>query len=425
MIALRPTAALLIGLTLAFAGCGDDDDGGGGGGAAGDDAPAVGEARAQGDVTWCIGKDTSGAFGTVIDNFNEANPDASVELLELPESADEQRRLQIQRLRAESPQCDVLGMDVIWTAEYAAQGWLFDVSDAIEQQRDSFIPSTLETAEYEGKSWAFPFNTNAGFIYWRTDEAGDQPPESWEDMFQQAQRDNGFIFQGARYEGLTVNFLELLYSAGGNVVNEDATEATADSQEVRDVLEFMQTGVDDGAVPKAVTTYMEEESRRAFEGGRATFMRNWPYAYALAEESPIADTFQVTTFPSFGGRPGAGVLGGYNLAISAFSENPEGALAFIEFATSGDQQVPQVTEASLPAVVSEVYDRPQVRRALPFAEELRDAVEQAQPRPVSPVYPQISEAIYTNVYAALQGDKSPDQAAQDMNDEIQRALETF
>jgi multiple sugar transport system substrate-binding protein len=424
---LRVLGVLLATVLLALgAGCGgDDDDGGGGGGDGGSDAPQVSEARAQGDVTWCIGKDTTGAFGTVLDNFNEANPDANVELLELPESADEQRRLQIQRLRAESPQCDVLGMDVIWTAEYAAQNWLYDVTDAVEERADVFIPSTLETAKYEDRYFAVPFNTNAGFVYWRTDQAGDQPPESWEAMYESAREDDGFVYQGARYEGLTVNFLELLYSAGGAVVNGDASEATADSDEVREVLAFMREGVDSGAVPDAVTTYMEEESRRAFEAGRATFMRNWPYAYALGEDSQIAGEFEVTTFPSYSGNEGAGVLGGYDLAISAYSENAEGALAFIEFATTPEQQIIQATEASLPPVLTEVYDAQEVQEALPFATELRDAVAQAEPRPVTPVYPQVSEAIYTNVYAALQGNKSPDQAAQDMNDGIQEALETF
>jgi multiple sugar transport system substrate-binding protein len=426
MKVLRLSAVLAAVLALLLAGCGDDDEGdsGGGGGGTAGDTKQVSEARPQGDVTWCIGKDTTGAFSTVVKNFNDANPDANVTLLELPESADDQRRLQIQRLRAESPQCDVLGMDVIWTAEYAAQGWLFDVTEALDRRGDVFIPSTLETARYEDKYWAVPFNTNAGFVYWRSDQV-DAAPESWEDMYAAAQEGDGFVYQGARYEGLTVNFLELLYSAGAEVVNEDGTQATADSEEVRNVLDFMSKGIADGAVPKAVTTYMEEESRRAFESGRATFMRNWPYAYALGKDSTIANDFEVTTFPSYEGNEGAGVLGGYDLAISAYSENPEGSLAFIEFATNPEQQAIQATEASLPPVLTEVYDDPAVKRALPFASELRDAVEQGQPRPVSPVYPQISEAIYTNVYAALQGDKSAEQAATDMNEEIQSALETF
>jgi multiple sugar transport system substrate-binding protein len=416
----RLLAALIAALMLAVAGCGSDDDDGGGA----PDAKKVGQAKASGNVTWCIGKDTSGAFGTVVDNFNQANPDANVKLLELPEAADEQRRLQIQRLRAKSTECDVLGMDVIWTAEYAAQGWLLDVSDFISDSGDRFIQSTVDTTEYEGKNWAVPFNSNAGFMYYRTDQV-NEAPQDWESLYDQARENNGVVYQGFRYEGLTVNFLELVYSAGGSVISEDGSEATADSQEVKDVLAFMADGIKNGAAPKAVTTYKEEESRRAFESGNATFMRNWPYAYALGKDSNIADKFGISTFPGFAGNEGAGVLGGYDLAISAYSKNPEGSLAFIEFATSPDQQKLMATEASLPPTVTDVYDDPEVKKAMPFAAELRSAIEQAQPRPVSPVYPQISEAIYNNVYAALQGNASPDEAAGKMNDEIQQALETF
>ena len=222
-----------------------------------------------------------------------------------------------------------------------------------------------------------------------------------------------------------MNFLELLYSAGGEVVNEDVTEATADSPEVREVLTFMRDGIEDGAAPKAVTTYMEPESERAFTSGGATFMRNWPYVYALAKDAKIADDFQVSTFPEYDGNEGAGVVGGYNLAISSFSENPEGSLAFINYATSPEAQVIQATKASLPAVLTAVYDDPQVQKALPFATELRDAVDQARPRPVTPVYAQVSEAISTNVFEVLQGNASPDEAASTMNEDIQGALETF
>jgi trehalose/maltose transport system substrate-binding protein len=419
----RLFAALAAAVMLAIAGCGgggDDDSAGGGA----PDAEKVGQAKASGDVTWCIGKDTSGAFGTVVDNFNKANPKANVKLLELPEDAGEQRRLQIQRLQAKSAECDVLGMDVIWTAEYAGQGWLLDVSDSISANADKFIKSTVDTTEFEGKNWGIPFNANAGFIYYRTDEV-DAAPKDWETLYQEAQKGNGVVYQGFRYEGLTVNFFELLYSAGGSVLSDDGKEATADSQEVKDVLQFMADGIKNGAVPKAVTTYKEEESRRAFESGNATFMRNWPYAYALGKDSDIADKFDIATFPGFKGNKGAGVVGGYNLGISAYSKNPEGSLAFMEFATEPDQQKIMATEASLPPTVTAVYDDPAVKKALPFAAQLRTAVEQAQPRPVSAVYPQITEAIYNNVFAALQGDMSADEASSKMNEEIQKALETF
>jgi multiple sugar transport system substrate-binding protein len=419
MKSLRFMAVLFATAALAFAGCGDDDDDGGG-----SDAQKATQAKASGNVTWCIGKDTTGAFGTVVDSFNKANPDANAKLLELPEDAGEQRRLQVQRLEAKSSECDVLGTDVIWTAEYAAQNWLLDVSDFISKNGDKFIPSTVDTTEYEGKNWAIPFNSNAGFIYYRTDEV-NEAPKDWETLYQEAGKGNGVVYQGFRYEGLTVNFLELLYSAGGSVISDDGKEATADSPEVKDVLTFMADGIKNGDAPKAVTTYKEEESRRAFESGNATFMRNWPYAYALGKDSKLADKFDISTFPGYKGNEGAGVLGGYNLAISAYSKNPEGALAFAQYATEPEQQKLMATEASLPPTLTETYDDPAVKKAMPFAAELRDAIGQAQPRPVSPVYPQISEAIFNNVYDALQGKASPDEAASKMNEEIQKALETF
>jgi multiple sugar transport system substrate-binding protein len=408
---------------LGLAACGDDENGGGG---AGTEAKTLTPAQAQnasGDVTWCIGKDTSGAFTSAVETFNKENPNLNAELLELPESADLQREQQVQRLRAESSECDVLGMDVIWTAEYAAAGWLYDLTPAVEEHEDEFIPSTAETVEYEGKKWALPYNTNAGFVYYRTNQV-PQAPTTWEQIYKDAQKQDGLVYQGERYEGLTVVFLELLFSAGGSVLSDDGETVEVDSPETREVLEFMGNGVEDGAVPKAVTTYEEESSRRAFEAGKATFMRNWPYAYALGKESAIADDFDIATFPGFAGNEGAGVVGGYNLGISAYSDNPEGSLAFAEFLVTPQVQK-QAMEATLPATVTEVYKDPKVRKALPFAPELLKAVEQAEARPVSPVYTQISQAIYDNVFEVLNGRTSPDEAVSAMNSQIEEALARF
>ncbi|HEX5375553.1 MAG TPA: extracellular solute-binding protein, partial [Solirubrobacterales bacterium] len=149
--------AVLACLGLVACGGGNGDDG------AAPEANTLQPAQAEGasgNVTWCIGKDTSGAFTAAVDKFNQQNPGLQADLLELPESADLQREQQVQRLRAESSECDVLGMDVIWTAEYAAAGWLYDITPVVDQHEAEFIPSTVETAEYEGKRWALPYNTN-------------------------------------------------------------------------------------------------------------------------------------------------------------------------------------------------------------------------------------------------------------------------
>jgi multiple sugar transport system substrate-binding protein len=414
-------AVLLVTLALAVAACGDDDDDGGGDA---QKAPAADPSKAKGDVAWCIGKDTSGAYGTAIDLFKKENPNVNVKLVELPESADEQRTQLVQRLDAESDECDVLGMDTIWTAEFAAQGWLQDTSDIIEPRTDDWLPTTLETAKYEDKYWAVPYHTNAGFLYYRTNEV-QQAPDTWEDVYKEAGAGNGIVYQGAAYEGLTVAFCELLYSGGGAVLSEDGQSVEVDSPEGQAALEFMANGIENGDAPKAVTTYMEEESRRAFEANKATFMRNWPYAYALGKESDIADQFDIATFPSFEGGEPASVLGGINLGISAFAKNPEGAAAFIDYATGPEVQKTNFLESASPPATAAPYDDPEVQKKYAFASDLKAAIEQGQVRPVSPVYPQITEAIYTNVHDALQGNAEPQAALDKMKSQIEQALETF
>jgi multiple sugar transport system substrate-binding protein len=412
-------AVLLVSLALALGACGDDDDDGGDA----QQAPAD-TGQASGNVNWCIGKDTSGAYGAAIDLFKKENSKVNVKLVELPESADDQRTQLVQRLDAESDECDVLGMDTIWTAEFAAQGWLQDTSDIIEPRTDDFLPTTLETAKYEDKYWAVPYHTNAGFLYYRTNEV-KQVPDTWEDVYKEAGAGNGIVYQGAAYEGLTVHFCELLYSAGGAVLSDDGQSVEVDSPEGQAALELMANGIKNGDAPKAVTTYMEEESRRAFEAGNATFMRNWPYAYALGKESKIADQFDIATFPSFEGGEPASVLGGINLGISAYSKNPEGAAAFIDYATGPEVQKTNFLESASPPTTVAAYDDPEVQEKYAFASDLKAAIEQGQVRPVSPVYPQITKAIYNNVHAALQGNAEPKAALSKMKSDIEQALETF
>jgi multiple sugar transport system substrate-binding protein len=423
MRSMRVLAAVIAAL-LMLVGCGDDDEP-----AKTKDAkkaPAVDVKAARGNVNWCIGKDTSGAYGAAIDAFKKENPNVTVKLVELPESADEQRTQLVQRLRAKSAECDVLGLDVIWTAEFAAQGWLQDVSDVVSERESDFIPSTLETARYEGKTWAVPYHTNAGFLYFRTDQVGKSPPASWEDVYKEAREENGFVYQGARYEGLTVHFLELLYSAGGKALSDDGRKAEVDSEQGRQALQFMVDGFKERAVPKAVTTYQEEPSRRAFESGKASLMRNWPYAYDLGQKSSIKGKFDIGPFPKFGDGEAASVLGGFNLGISAYSKNPEAAAAFITFATSPQHQTEQFIKASTsPPATSAPYDDPEVKQKARFATDLKRAVEQGQSRPVTPVYPQVTEAIYKNVHDALQGKQQPDAALRKMSSEIEKALQTF
>ncbi len=436
---LRYLFAVLSAVALIAAGCGGDDEeaGGGGGGGGGEPAAATGETQgakkapasgegATGEVTYCTGKDTSGAQIESVKLFNEANEGKGLtaKLLEFPESADAQREQFIQRQRAKSGECDIFYADVVWTAEFAAQKWLLDMTDNVRAREQEFIPSTLETIKYDEKFWGVPKQTDAGFIYYRTDQV-DQVPETWQALYQEAAKQDGIVYQGAPYEGLTVDFLEIAFAAGGKVLSDDGKKAEFNSPENLKALQFMVDGIKNGAAKKAVTTYMEEQARRSFEAGRATFMRNWPYAYGLGNESEIKGKFEVAPYPAFEGGGKAGILGGHNLVISAFSKNPEGAVALIDYLTAPEAIKRDAAEYSLAPVLVETYDDPEVKEALPFAAELKQAVEQAKSRPVTPVYNAVSQAIYKNVNAALAGQAEPQAALETANEEIDQALATF
>jgi len=280
-------AALLCGVFVAA--CGGDDSGGGGGGGGGGSSesgategakvidPSLAE-NAKGEVTYCQGKDTSGNAHYMIEQFNKKyGPDLKAKLVEFPASADEQRNQFIQRQQAKSGDCDVFSSDVIWTAEFASQKWLYDMTPYMKDKKDQYIEAPVETVTYDGKIWGVPESSDAGLLYYNTDKV-KSIPSTWQEVYSQAEKKGGIVYQGAAYEGLTCDFLELMFAAGGQVLNADGTKATINSPQSVKALQLMTDGIKNGSAPKAVTTYMEPESLAAWETGKYAFMRNWPYA---------------------------------------------------------------------------------------------------------------------------------------------------
>jgi multiple sugar transport system substrate-binding protein len=432
---LAVLVAALFACAALVAACGSDDNGGGGSGSGTAETGSTSGAKAidpasmdsaKGDVTFCLGKDTSGDKTQALKDFNAAQSDVNAKMLEFSTSADEQRTQFVQRQEAKSGECDVFYSDVIWTAEFASQKWIYDMSPYVETRKDDLIPATLETVTYDGKTWGMPQQTDSAFLYYRTDQV-DTPPDTWQAVYDAAKQNDGIVYQGAPYEGLTCDFLELAFAAGGEVLSEDGKTAVIDSPENVKALQFMVDGVKDGVAANGVTTYMEEESRRYFESGKATFMRNWPYAYSLGEKSgsKVKGKFDVMPFPQFEGGDKAAILGGHNLVISQFSKNPGAALKLVDFLTTPEQQVQMFRDYSLAPTIAAAYDDADVQKKYKFASDLKDSVSQARSRPVSPVYPQISQAIYKNVNEALSGKVSAEDAMKNAQSQMQSALETF
>ena len=391
-------------------------------------APTLEAAQgAKGTVTMCAGKDTSGALTEAIKLFNKEHEADGLKVVkrELATDATEVRNQFIQRAQAKSDECDVLQSDIIWTAEFAQQGWIMDLSDYAKPRKDEFIESTLSSYDYDGKLWGLPQVTGAGLLYRRTDQV-EEPPATWQELYEKGAANDGFAYQGAPYEGLTCNFVELSSAAGGKILSEDGTKAELDSPENLKALQLMVDGMKSGGAVKASRTYMEEPARIAFESGKATFMRNWSYAYALGKKAPkVKDKLAVSPLPPFEGAGDGGVLGGNGPVISAFTDVPEASVVWLDYWTSEETLKRDAAKYALPPTMPQLYDDESVVKTLPYAKELLTAVENATSRPVSPVYPQISEAVYKNVNAAIAGQQSPEDALKQGQEQIEKALASF
>jgi multiple sugar transport system substrate-binding protein len=382
-------------------------------------------ANASGNLNICGGKDASGIYKGTAAAFTQANPGITAKYTEIGATTDEARTQAVQRLEGKSTECDIILLDVIWTSEFASQDWLLDQTKLVEANKDRLIPSTLETTKFQDKYWGSPFFTNAGLIYYAKDKV--PKPETWTQLYADAAKapGNGYVYQGKQYEGLTVNFLELLYSAGGEVLD-DKGEVKVDSPKTRKVLDFMAEGLKQGSADRAVLTYNEDATRLAYESGDYGYERNWPHIYRLLNATKLAGTFDVAPLPSFDGSSKAsGVLGGWNLGISVHSSNAGAAVSFINFATNPEWQKHVATDFSQAPVNEAAYSDPAVLAKMPFAKELLASVKGAKPRPVSPVYPQISQAIHKNVYSVLSGAASTDDAVKKMAEEIKNAKASF
>jgi multiple sugar transport system substrate-binding protein len=433
---VRAALAVLLAvcLAVAVAACGSSDSGGGGGsekkisGAKVIDASSL-NSPPKGTIHYCTGKDTSGAAHQVVKDFNKkyASDGYKVVLTEFPQSADQQRAQFIQRQQAKSDDCDVFNSDVIWTAEFASQKWLYDLTPYVAKAKDKYINAPLETVHYGGKYWGVPATSDAAFIFYRTDKGDAAPPSTWQEVYSKAKNAGGVIYQGAPYEGLTCDYLEIAFAAGGKVLSDDGKKSEINSSENEKALQFMVDGIKSGDAPKAVTTYMEPQTDQGWASGRYGYMRNWTGSYALGngKDSKVKGKFKVAALPTFEGAGKAGILGGHNSSISVYTKNPGLSLKFADYYASPEWQKIVLLKYSNAAVISATYDDPDVKKAIPYSAELKQAISQAKPRPVSPVYTQISQAIYKNVNDALAGRVSPKDALAKADKQITSALSTF
>ncbi|MFE2754567.1 ABC transporter substrate-binding protein [Actinosynnema sp. NPDC059335] len=421
--ALRATAALGVAVLLASCGSGGDEGGQQPGGAL----------EGRGEVTFATGKDTSGNMQKLVDEWNASHANEQVRIIELPESADAQRQQMVQNAQVKSDAYTILNLDVVWTAEFAANRWVVELP-ADQFELDKFLQPAVKTAQYRDKLYAVPVYSDGGLLYYRKDlldAAGLKPPKTWAELTTACQAVKAtqleigcYAGQFEKYEGLTVNFDEAVHSAGGDVVNAEG-KPVVDSPEAKAGLDTLVTGFQQGVIPQKAITYKEEEGRRAFQAGELLFHRQWPYQWNLAGKtdgsSQVAGKFDVAPLPGVNG-PGSSTLGGHNFAISAFGKNKATALDFIKFFTSESAQRSNLLATSQAPTLASLYDDAELITKFPYLPTLKESILSAKPRPQAVRYGDVTQAIQEAAYAALTGEKTSDAALKDLQAKLSELL---
>ncbi|RZT28387.1 multiple sugar transport system substrate-binding protein [Kribbella sp. VKM Ac-2569] len=430
----RRTAFVAVASSFALlaTACGSGDDGSSGGG--GSSAAAL---EGRGPITLASGKDTSGNLQNQLNAWNASHPNEKVELKELPEDANAQRQQMIQNAQAQSDAFSVLSMDVVWTSEFAANQWVTPIPEDKVPDLGKLIPATVETAKYRDKLYGVPVTSDGGLLYYRKDlltKAGiAEPPKTWDEMLADCQKVAAlpeakgmscYAGQYEKYEGLTVNFAEAVNSAGGVIVDKDG-KPNVNTPEAKAGLEELVNGFKVGAIPKAAHTYKEEEGRRAFQEGKLLFHRNWPYVYAKAQatdgSSKVAGKFAVAALPGKTG-PGVSSLGGHDYAISSFAKNKATALDFINFMASEERQKANIEKTSQAPSWASLYDDATLNKQFPYLAPLKASIGNAQPRPRVVKYGDVTSAIQSAAYDALNGTVAPDKALADLQTKLQTLI---
>jgi multiple sugar transport system substrate-binding protein len=385
------------------------------------------QAPARPTLNWYVFDEPSGAFEAAARRCSDLSEGRfDVRLTTLPSDADQQREQLVRRLAAKDTDIDIIGMDVIWTAEFAAAGWVLPWrGEPARQARQDRIAATTASATYKGQLWAAPFTTNTQLLWYRTDRV-KTPPATWSEMIDMAEalgRRGTIEAQGERYEGLTVFFTSLLASAGGSVLDSTGTQPSLEATPTRAALQIMRRLATSQASAPALSTAREDHTRLAFEAGDSSFMLNYTYVWPSARQNApeVAANMGWSRWPAvIEGRPSRVTLGGINLGIGAWSRHP--ALAFQAAAclASADNQRLAAARGGLPPSMASLYDEPEVRETFPFADLLRATLRDAVQRPQTPFYSDISLAISRTLHPMR--DIDPDKDLTRLRERVARAL---
>jgi multiple sugar transport system substrate-binding protein len=343
--------------------------------------------------------DSSGATQTAIKNCDaQSGGKYTISYQQLPAAADGQRQQLVRRLAAHDDTIDIMGLDVTWEAEFAQAGWAAEWTGANKAKAtNGTLKPALDTAIWKGKLYAVPDNSNTQLLWYRSDLV-KKPPTTWAEMISDAEqlakegKPHYIEIQGAQYEGATVWFNTMVASAGGTILNPDATKVTLGAPAVKALAIMKQLATSSAADP-SLDVQMENQNRLAMEAGTAAFQLNYPFVYPgmKADNPKLFKNFKWALYPEvIPGHPAKVTIGGIDLAVSAYSQHKALAFQAALCLRDSQNQIIGANVGGVPPTITSLYNNPKLFADYPFHADILKALQNASVRPKSPVYQVVS-----------------------------------
>lgn len=365
-------------------------------------------------LTWYVFPDNGGADMRAQQCADASGGAYRVRTEVLPASATGQREQMVRRLAARDSSIDIVSVDVVFTAEFANAGFIRPFADDEKQRLTAgMLPAPIETGMWQDTLYAAPFKSNAQLLWYRksvAEAAGVDPTSptfTWDEMLKAAVSQNKTVAeQGARYEGYMVWINALVLSGGGEILQNadagrDATPALNSPAGLK-AAEIIGSLARSAAAPADLSNAQEEQARATFQSDTGGFMLNWPYVLAAARgaaedgslDQAVVDDIGWARYPRvLPDQPSQPPLGGANLAVGAYSEYPDEAVAAIECINAEPKATQYMIDEGEPSPYAASYDNPDVRAEYDNADLIRESIAEAGPRPLTPFYTDISGAI--------------------------------
>ncbi len=390
-----------------------------------DAAEATGEPV---EVSYWVGSDLTGGVAELKNVYEEANPNVTINIQEFPGNTDDRKKSLITAFSAGDTEPDVFTMDIVWTGQFAAANWLMDVTSHINP--DDYLAGPLSAVYTGDVAYAFPNYTDAGLLYYRSDLIPEEEvPTTWDELdavIEQYQGDltYGYLYQAKQSEAVVCNALEFIKQNGGNdVVN---NEVVINSPEAIEGLEYMLSMIDNGVVPEGVLTAVPDDNLAIFQQGDALFMRNWTYAYARTQldESLVKGNVGVAALPvGPNGDSPSGTLGGWNHAVSVYTDQPDAAAAFAAWASGAEgQKISTIMNSTLPTWAA-LYEDADAIAANPLIGLASEALDTSSPRPLVADYPSMSTAMQVDLHKILTKEVTVEEGVALMAENMQATID--